>query len=113
MKSIQDAIIETIAARRMSQAELSRRSGVSKSSLSRYLSGDDIPASKLGAIAVALDVTVDELMGIRRAPALAQSESELIALYRSMDPHGQEQLLVFARGCAASYPKNQASEMGA
>lgn len=45
--------------------------------------------------------------------AISTIESELIGLFRSMNAHGREQLMVFARGCAASYPKNQASEMGA
>ena len=44
---------------------------------------------------------------------ISEAEQELLDLFRSMDPYGQEQLLVFARGCAASYPKNQAHPMGA
>lgn len=113
MGKIQDAIIKAMEERRFSQAELSRRSGVSKSSLSRYLGGDDIPASKLCAIARALNMSVDELMGINRAQHLTVDEMELVSLFRSMNTHGREQLMVFARGCAASYPKNTADSMGA
>jgi len=113
MEKIQDAIIKAMENCRFSQAELSRRSGVSKSSLSRYLGGDDIPASKLGAIARALNMSVDELLGINRAQKFPTDESELISLFRSMNTHGREQLMVFARGCAASYPLNTADSMGA
>ena len=113
MEKIQDAIVKAMAERQFSQAELSRRSGVSKSSLSRYLGGDDMPASKLGAIAHALDMSVDELLGFGDAQKFPNDETELIGLFRSMDAHGKEQLMVFARGCAASYPKNKADSLGA
>ena len=113
MEKIQDAIIRAMDERRLSQAELSRRSGVSKSSLSRYLGGDDMPASKLGAIARALNMSVDELLGVSHTQKFPNDETELIGLFRSMDAHGKEQLMVFARGCAASYPKNKADSLGA
>lgn len=113
MGSIQDEIFKEMEKRHFSQAELSRRSGVSKSSLSRYLGGDDIPASKLKAIVDALEMSADELMGIDNISVSAQDEKELLSLYRSMSAHGREQLMVYARGCAATYPKNTAVEMGA
>lgn len=113
MEKMQDAIIRAMDERRLSQAELSRRSGVSKSSLSRYLGGDDMPASKLGAIARALNMSVDELLGVGDAQKFPNDEMELIGLFRSMNAHGKEQLMVFARGCAASYPKNKADSLGA
>ena len=37
---------------------------------------------------------------------LEQEEKELVDIMRSITPQGQQQLLVFARGIAASYPKN-------
>lgn len=113
MKKIQDAITRAMADRHFSQAELCRRSGVTKSSLSRYLAGDDIPASKLAAIADALNMSVDELMGIDRARSFTADETELLRLFRSMSAHGREQMMVFARGCAESYPLNKADALGA
>lgn len=108
MGATQDAIIRAMTSRKMSQAELSRQSGVSKSSLSRYLNGDDIPASKLGAIAKALGVSVDDMMGIRNAAYLNPSEHNLIALFRSMDAVGREHLLENAAFLAERHPLNQA-----
>jgi len=113
MRDINEAIFEAMDKKGYNQAELSRRSGVSKSSLSRYLGGDEMPATKLAAIADALGMTVDELLGIKHAVELSPDESELIALFRASDARGREQLLVFARGCAASYPLNQENLLGA
>jgi len=97
MASIQESIFKSMSALGISQAELSRRSGVSKSSLSRYLGGDDIPASKLGAIAHALGVTVDELMGLNRSYPLAPDERELVNLYRNMNQAQRAALMEMAR----------------
>ena len=108
MADIKDAIIKAMSHAQMSQAELSRRSGVSKSSLSRYLGGDDIPASKLMLIADALSISVDALMGISRPVDLSPEEQELVSLYRASNVHGREQMMIYARGCAATYPLNQA-----
>ena len=47
------------------------------------------------------------------ALAPTDEEYELLYMFRSMDAHGKEQLMVFARGCAASYPQNKADSLGA
>ena len=39
---------------------------------------------------------------------LSPEEQELVSLYRSSNAHGREQMMVFSRGCAATYPLNQA-----
>lgn len=76
-------------------------------------------SGQLDAISDLYGVTVDYLLG-RDAPAAAPSpqpmtpeERELLALYRATNAHGREQLMVFARGCAASWPLNQAHSLGA
>lgn len=98
--SIQDSIIKAMNEAKVSQAELSRRSGVSKSSLSRYLGGDDIPASKLKAIADALHMTVDELFGINQEPSLSSDEHELVSLWRRMDQNQRQRILADMRDFA-------------
>lgn len=108
MTSIQESIVKAMNARNMSQAELSRLSGVSKSSLSRYLGGDDIPASKLKAIADALGVTVDMLLGISRPESLTADERELLSLYRKMDVRERSLLMENARAFAALSEKDGA-----
>lgn len=107
MATIQDAIVSMMNARGMNQAELARVSGVSKSSLSRYLGGDEIPASKLLAIAEALNVTVDQLLGI--APyVLSSDERELVDLFRACGPRERALLMDNARAFAALSEKDGA-----
>lgn len=83
----------------MSQAELARRTGISTSSMNRYLAGADIPASKLKAIAAALGVPVDELLDTGMLPrySLTADEYELIAIFNKLDERDKKRLLTFAR----------------
>lgn len=54
-----------LKARKMNYAEFSKRIGVCKSSIDRYMSGEsDIPASRIVAIAKLFDVSVDWLLGL-------------------------------------------------
>ena len=104
MGEIEYAIINLMNERKISQAELSRRSGVSRSSLSRYLSGDDIPASKLRKIADVLGVSVDNILGtehLRRLP-LSVDEYEILSIYEGLDEHGKSVLLATARALAGT-----------
>lgn len=111
MATVQETIISMMNKRNMSQAELSRLSGVSKSSLSRYLSGDEMPASKLLAIANALDVTVDKILGIEhQSSRLSTDEDELLRLFRRMDADGRAELLEYAEYIQARHPLNQGVE---
>lgn len=97
MTGIQDAIVKAMSMRHMNQAELSRLSGVSKSSLSRYIGGDDIPASKLKAIADAVGMSVDELLGIDHSTSLSDDERELLDVYRQVEPWERELILNHAK----------------
>lgn len=97
MTGIQDAIVKAMSMRHMNQAELSRLSGVSKSSLSRYIGGDDIPASKLKAIADAVGMSVDELLGIDHSTSLSDDERELLDVYRQVEPWERELILDHAK----------------
>lgn len=64
--------------RRMSQDELATKSGVSKDSIARYELGMVKPGlDKAYAIAIALDVTLDELVGF--APLVIDGEPKVVA----------------------------------
>lgn len=88
-------IVNLMEERGMSQAELARRSGITTSSLNRYLAGTDIPASKLKAMADALGVTVDAILGT--GGRLEPDEHELLSAYRALDAHDKSRLLEIAR----------------
>lgn len=82
MKVIKQNIHRLMEEQGMSQSELARRSGVKKTSLNRYLKGNDIPVSKAKAIAYALGVTLAELSG--SDVGLSPEEREIIECYRTM-----------------------------
>lgn len=95
MSAIEYAVIELMNERGINQAELSRRSGISSSSLSRYLSGDDIPASKLKRIADVLGTSTDKLLGLD--VELTEDEQELLDIYRQVEPWERELILSHAK----------------
>ena len=75
---------------------------------------ENIGAGAFVRIAKVLGTTADALaFGVIGDDEKSPEESELLDLFRSMNAHGREQLMVFARGCAASYPLNQADSLGA
>ena len=108
MTSIEQNIIRLLSERGMSQSELARRSGIPKTTMHRYVNGDDIPVSKIRAIADALDVTIDELLGID--VRLSPDERELVECYRASTPRLRVLLLesarVYADGGAAKNNKD-------
>ncbi len=59
-----ERIQELLDARKMSRRELAEASGLTEAAISRYITGARTPKSiSLSAIAKALDVTSDELLG--------------------------------------------------
>ena len=55
----------------------------------------------------ALDCSLDALVGNEdNAMRLSQNEIELIETMRNITPEGQQQLIIFARGVASTYAKN-------
>ncbi len=95
MGDIEYSIVKLMNHEGISQAELSRRTGISTSSLSRYLSGEDMPASKLRRIADALGVSTDALLGIDFQ--LDPDERVLVDVYRSLCERDKRRLLEIAR----------------
>ena len=117
---MENLIIKLFNESGMSIKEFATRADLKYSTAHDIVSGkaniENIGAGAFVRIAHVLNTTADALIG-GQSPVdddvELPDESELIALFRSMNARGREQLMVFARGCAASYPKNQASEMGA
>ena len=89
MKEVKDRIKEGLRIRNMSAIELSRKSGISKSSISQYMSGFAVPkANRIYEIANALNVSPTWLLGydvpIESSITLTDlKEIELISKYRS------------------------------
>lgn len=64
MEEIKDRLKKALEVRQMKPADLARKSGVDKGSISRYIKGDYLPKqTKIGAMAKALDVSPAWLMG--------------------------------------------------
>ena len=64
MKEIKDRLAEALQFRGMTAAELSRKSGVDKGSISNYLKGKFLPKSNaIGSMAKALNVSPAWLLG--------------------------------------------------
>lgn len=64
MKEIKDRLAEALQIRDMTAAELSRKSGVDKGSISNYLKGKFVPKQNaIGAMATALNVSPAWLLG--------------------------------------------------
>lgn len=61
---IKERLLEAMKVRQMTATELANKSGLAKSSVSRYLSGENIPRSiAIGKMANALDVSPAWILG--------------------------------------------------
>lgn len=96
---------------------LAAKMNVAPSTLYSISSGkttlDNVGVSLFIDIANALECDTDELRtaltGVdnkQESPQLAAAEIELLEIWRNITPTGQQQLLVFARGCLATHSKN-------
>ena len=63
---------------------------------------------QLSAVAEKYGVTVDYLLcrEPRDVDGMSQQEREMLHMMRSMSTEGQRQLMIYARGLLATYPKN-------
>jgi len=67
--------------RGLSLTALANRSGIAVSSISRYLSGEQVPGARaLTRLATALGVSLEELTGSREVPELSPKEQLLLQL---------------------------------
>ena len=98
------AIIDLMKERGLTQSEVSRRSGVPRSSLHRYVNGADMPASVAKALADAIGVTVDEFLGVSRG--MPADEMELLDYYRACSVRGKANVPEYAEDAARRHPKS-------
>ena len=100
---------------KMSQKELAETLGVTQQSIYYYEAGDrDIKSSLLLKMANALGVTVSYLLGTTNdphgeapaSPDLSANETELIGLYRRMEPEQQAVIISTARTFAYAAKNN-------
>lgn len=107
MEDVKNRLIEALSDKGWSAAELARRSGINKGTISHYLHGDMIPKqSKVGAMAEALGVSPSWLLGFnvsKTGEALPsvidldklseRNQTKLLAYYQALldtqgDDHG-------------------------
>lgn len=103
-------IAEAREARGFTQEQLAQAIGTTQQSIQRWETGQVEPKiSKIEDISRALGITVSFLLGVDNKHDTAQltaEENEMLNIMRRVTPYGKQQLLVFARGVAATYPKN-------
>ena len=89
----------------MSQERLAELIGKTRPSVSLYESGHTVPpVYVIEKIADVLGVSKVDI--IEQREKLSGTERELLELSRTMNTQGQMQLLIYARGLAATYPKD-------
>lgn len=114
----------------LTQAELAEDVGATKRQIGAWERGEnDLPMDYASAIADRLKCSIDDLAGRtfsysivytgdakrkvepkiepKQPVELLGEVGELLDLYRNMTDEGRKQLMIYARGLAATYPKNQ------
>jgi len=118
-EGIRRNLVELLATKDKRNSDLAKACGVGRSAVSNWISGESsIDIERIPAICEFLEVSIDEFFGnskkfAKQTSDISQNETELLDIYRSLNAYGREQLMTFARGCAASFPKNQADSLGA
>lgn len=113
MIEIKDRLKEALEVRRMTAAELSKRSGIGKGSISKYLNGLVVPKqSAIGEMARALMVSPAWLMGYevsmipqetlpagtyRGSADIVADGDKITALMEKLSPNNQEKLKEYAQ----------------
>ena len=92
------------------QEQLAKAVGASTRQIGAWeRSENELPMDYACTIADVLGCTLDDI-ACRVSYAVVElpgsDERELAEIYRSVTPEGQQQLMVFARGIAATYSKN-------
>ena len=97
MNTFQQRLITAMENAGMTQAELSKATGISQGTLTHYTHGHYIPKQKrVHILANALNVSPSWLFGVdgEKAPA---PEDGLVALYRSLSPDQQKEAIKYLR----------------
>lgn len=116
--NVAESIKRLRESRDMTQEQLGAIAGVSAMAVSQWENGRAVP--RMGAIQKMADyfrIPKSAIMGdegqLGRRTTLSQEEQELVDIMRSVTPEGQRQLMVYARGIAATYSKNnQVAKVG-
>lgn len=108
MSEISDKMLQAIKASDLSYSELAKLTGISKSALQRYATGETekIPIDRVEAIAYALGVSAQYILGWESPPTqlyadkngnynlpLTKTEQGLISDFRSLSTQGQDYIL--------------------
>lgn len=100
----------------LTQAQLADKVGVDRTAVTQWESGVSSPrmgnVERLAAVfgVKVSDVVSDTFRSTVEYYAISTEPTEadeLIRLYRSMTDEGRQQLMIFARGLAATYPKSE------
>ena len=87
----ENRIKDLLKERGLKQADLCRMSNISPALMSYYVNGERSPAlDNAIAIAGALQVTLDELVGNTNETVIAHKEQELLKKYRAIDSNGRD-----------------------
>lgn len=100
MPKISDRILSAIKQTGMSYSELSKVTGIAKSALQRYATGETekVPIDRLEKIANATGVSVQYLMGWEEKPPEINSDSlsqKIIETFNSLDDEKQKTALEY------------------
>lgn len=109
-----ERIQNALDARGMTQADLARDSGLSTSLVAQIVNGrtENPRFDTVIIIAMALDVPLDYLAWQqvpdlpKQRTTLTSEERELVDIMGSITPEGRKQLMIYARGIASTYSKN-------
>lgn len=102
-------IAEAREARGYTQEQLAQAIGTTQQTIQRWESGQVTPRiDKVEDVSRALGITMSFLLGIddNKKEQLSAQEQEIVDIMRSVTVEGKNQLLIYARGIASSYPKN-------
>lgn len=93
MSVINNRLNEAMTARGMTASELSQKSGLSKSTISRYLSNERSPKSEaITKMAQALDVSASWLLGYDVPMSKENQINEHIVLIEKLSPDNKDRL---------------------
>lgn len=109
---MENRLKEIRKAHRLTQEQLADAIGATKRQVGAWERGEnDLPLDYACTIADVLDCSLDSLAcHVEYAyMRLETDEEELAEIYRSITPEGQHQLMVYARGIAATYSKGHTS----
>lgn len=102
MSEISERLLSIILEKEYSYGELSRLTGIPKSAIQRYATGETekIPIDRLEALAAALGVSSAYLMGWEEDPLLKQQHEEMDAILDKMPPELRTRAIDLLKGLA-------------